>query len=476
MTGREKEIAELEELYSGNQPELVAVYGRRRIGKTYLVEQTFKDRFAFRHAGLSPTEHEKKGMLEAQLKHFYNSLRSYGLTGAECPATWLDAFFLLQQLLKEKDRNQRQVVFIDERPWLDTPRSGFITAFEGFWNNWGSHQDNLMVIVCGSANSWMLDKMINNHGGLYGRVTYEIKLSPFTLGECEEYLNYNKVKISRYDIAQSYMIVGGVPYYLRYFRKGLSLSQNIDNLFFNEDAKLKYEYDRLFSSVFSNPGIVKSIVDFLHKKNAGYTRKEIKAGLRITDGGTLTSCLNALVASDFVMKYVPFGISRKQEHYRLIDPFCIFYLRFVQGALGMTDHFWEQNVKSQAVVSWRGIAFENLCFCHIRQIKQALGINGVASRQSAWSKRGDDTDGTQIDMLIDRNDNVINMCEIKFYGDEFVVSREYYRTIMHRQELLSAEVPRRTVIHSTLITTFGLTYNEYSGVFDRIVTLDELFL
>ena len=476
MTGRAKEVSELEELYSGNQPELIAVYGRRRIGKTYLIEQTFKNRFAFRHAGLSPLEHEKKGMLEYQLKHFYNSLRSYGLEAEKCPATWLDAFFLLQQLLEKKGSDQRQVVFIDELPWLDTPRSGFITAFEGFWNNWGSHRDNLMVIVCGSANSWMLDKLINNHGGLYGRVTYEIKLSPFTLGECEEYLNYNKVKISRYDIAQSYMIVGGVPYYLRYFRKGLSLSQNIDNLFFNEDAKLKYEFDRLFSSVFSNPGTVKSIVSFLYTKNAGYTRREITDGLHITDGGTVTSCLNALVASDFVKKYVPFGMNRKQEHYRLIDPFCIFYLRFVQGTQGMNDHYWEQNVKSQSIISWRGIAFENLCFCHIRQIKQALGINGVASRQSAWSKRSDDTEGTQIDMLIDRSDNVINMCEIKFYGDEFVVNRDYYRTIMHRQELLSGEVSRKTAIHSTLITTFGLAYNEYSGIFDRVITLDALYL
>ena len=368
-------------------------------------------------------------------------------------------------LFEKKGGDQRQVVFIDELPWLDTPRSGFITAFEGFWNNWGSHRDNLMVIVCGSANSWMLDKLINNHGGLYGRVTYEIKLSPFTLKESEEYLKYNRVKFSRYDIAQSYMIVGGVPYYLRYFKKGLSLSQNVDNLFFCEDAKLLFEYDRLFSSVFSNPGTVKSIVTFLYSKNAGFSRKEITDGLHITDGGTLTSCLNALVASDFVMKYVPFGMSKKQEHYRLIDPFCLFYLRFVQGTQGMSDHFWEQNVKSQAVVSWRGIAFENLCFCHIRQIKHALGINGVTSRQSAWSKRSDDTDGTQIDMLINRNDNIINMCEIKFYSDEFVVNRDYYRTIMRRQELLSAEVPKKTAIHSTLITTFGLKRNEYSSVF-----------
>ena len=193
MIGRKKEVAELEELYDGTQAELVAVYGRRRIGKTYLVEQTFKNRFAFRHAGLSPVEHEKKGMLEAQLNHFYHSLRSFGLKEeGKCPSNWLDAFFMLQQLLEEKDDGNRQVVFIDELPWMDTARSGFITALEGFWNNWGAHRDNLLMIVCGSANSWMLDKLINNHGGLYGRVTYEIRLSPFSLGECEQFFKSKK--------------------------------------------------------------------------------------------------------------------------------------------------------------------------------------------------------------------------------------------------------------------------------------------
>ena len=475
MIGRTKETLELEELYQRKRPELVAIYGRRRIGKTYLVEQVFKDRFSFRHAGLSPAESDKKGFLEAQLKHFYNSLKTFGLKSDTCPTSWLDAFYMLQQLLENKDRGTRQVVFIDELPWLDTPRSGFITAFEGFWNNWASHRENLMVIVCGSANSWMLDKLINNHGGLYGRVTYEIKLSPFSLIECKQFLDEYDVKLSTYDIAQSYMILGGIPFYLQYYKKGLSLAQDIDELFYNEGAKLRFEYDRLFSSIFANPGMTESVVSFLSSKNAGYTRREIATKLKITDGGAISSVLNALIASDFVTKYVPLGMSKKQHHYKLIDPFCLFYLRFVKDRQGMNEYFWEQNVKSQPVTTWRGIAFENLCFNHIRQIKKALGIPGVASKQSAWSKRGDDIEGTQIDLLIDRNDNIMNMCELKFVSDDFSVNREYYKKIMHRQELLASEISRKTAIHSTLITTFGLTYNEYSGVFTNVITLDDLF-
>lgn len=476
MIGRKKEITELEELYAENEPELVAIYGRRRVGKTYLVEQVFKNRFAFRHAGLSPLEHNSKGMFEAQLLHFYNSLKTFGMENESMPSSWLEAFYLLQRLLEKKDDGSRQVVFIDELPWMDSKRSGFITAFEGFWNNWGAHRDNLMVIVCGSANSWMLDNLINEHGGLYGRVSYEIKLSPLSLKECEEFFKSKGIRLSRYDIAQSYMILGGIPFYLKYFKKGLSLAQNIDNLFYNEGAKLRFEYGRLFSSVFKNPELVRSIVEYLYTKNSGYTRKEIVHKLNMTDGGAISDALEALIASDFVMKYVPFGSTRKVDHYKLTDPFCLFYLRFVNDRNEMSIDFWEENIHTQTVVVWRGLAFENLCFKHIKQIKSALGISGVSSTQSVWSKRADDTDGTQIDLLINRSDNVVNMCELKFYSEDFSVKKEYYRVLKHRQELLFDSLNKKTaIIHNTLITTYGLTYNEYSGVFQKVITLDDLF-
>ena len=332
-----------------------------------------------------------------------------------------------------------------------------------------------MVIVCGSANSWILDSLINSHGGLYNRVTYEIKLLPFSLHECEQFYKTNGIQLSRYDITQSYMILGGIPYYLGYFSAGMSLAQNIDNLFFTKNAKLQNEFDRLFNSIFINPDAVKSIVKLLFTKNAGFTRKEITEKLNISDGGRLTQHLNALIASDFVIKYVPFGLSKRQEHYKLIDPFCLFYLRFVHAQNKFNDQFWQQNILSQAVVIWRGYAFENVCFNHIEQIKRILGISGVVSSNSAWSKRDDDKDGTQIDLLINRNDNVLNMCEIKYYGDTFTVNKDYYKTLLHRHEVLRETLPPKVSIHSTLITTFGLTQNEYSGIFSAVITLDDLF-
>ena len=475
MVGREKEQKELNSLYSSNKAELVAIYGRRRIGKTYLVDETFKGRITFRHAGLSPVDDNKKGILKAQLEHFYYSLMLHGMKKCKKPENWIEAFYMLEKFLVDIDDGNRQLIFLDELPWLDTPRSGFMTAFEGFWNTWGCHRDNLMVVICGSANSWILDKLINNHGGLYNRVTYEIKLQPFTLNECEKFYLDKNIQLSRYDITQSYMILGGVPYYMGYFQSGRSLAQNIDNLFFARNGKLKEEFERLFASIFNNPETIKNIVCLLNTRNSGYTRKEIVDKLGLKDGGTLSQNLNALLASDFVVKYIPFGKGKK-EHYKLVDPFCIFYLHFMNKKNKTDENFWQNNLSSQQIVSWRGYAFENVCFNHIAPIKKALGISGVITSQSAWSKRSDDIEGTQIDLLISRNDNVVNMCEIKYYSDEFVVDKSYYHTLLHRAEILSKEVPQKYSIYNTLITTFGLHYNEYSGIFTNVITLDDLFV
>ncbi len=475
MIGREKEKIELEKLYNSNQAELVAVYGRRRVGKTYLIDEIFQNRMTFRHAGLSPLDGEPNGILQEQLSHFFNSLKRYGYEENVKPTNWLDAFFMLEKLLKARKEETRQVVFLDELPWMDTPRSGFIRAFEGFWNTWGCHQKNLMVVICGSANSWMMNELINNHGGLYGRVTHEIKLSPFTLSECEEFYGNKDLSFSRYDIVQSYMIFGGIPYYMGYMDKELSFAQNVDKAFFAKNAVLSAEFDRLFESVFKRPNVVKAIVELLYTKNMGYKRNEIIEKLKVSDGGHLSKDLNALIASDFIIKYNPFGMNKKEEYYKLVDPFCLFYLRFVKNNNERNKYFWQQRQNQQEVVSWRGIAFENVCFNHIDQIKKSLGISGVITSESQWTKKADDEEGLQIDMLITRNDNVINMCEIKFYSDDFVVDKEYFRTIQRRIAAIQSLVSPKISIYSTLITTYGLKKNEYSGAFIKTITFEDLF-
>lgn len=479
IVGRKAEREKLEDMYRSDNAELVAVYGRRRVGKTFLIGELFKDRITFSHAGLSPLElRETHGgtPLRNQLKHFYNSLILQGMERSRCPDNWLDAFLMLELFLKSRENGGRQLVFLDELPWMDTQKSGFMTAFEAFWNTWGCHQSHLMVIVCGSATSWMLDKLINSHGGLYNRLSCQIRLSPFNLKECEELFQHRHIKLSRYDMVQAYMTVGGIPYYLSQFARGLSLAQNIDQLFFERNAPLRDEYKRLFSSAFSQPEEMMRIVEVLSTRNCGYTRGEIAEKAAFTSGGGLTKALQALMESDLIIKYQPFGVSKNEVHYKLIDPFCQFFLKFVSGRSTLDDSFWLGNLASQQVTAWRGIAFENVCFQHIRQIKAALGIAGVSTTQSAWSKRSDDEEGTQIDLIISRKDNVVNMCEIKYASADYTVNKKYERVLRNRQALLEAELKRGIVIHQTLITTYGLRANEYSGIFDSVVTMDDLFL
>lgn len=478
MIGRKKEKEILNTLYNSQKAQFVAIYGRRRIGKTYLVNEVFEEKITFRHAGLSPIDSEDQGSespLKKQLLHFYNSLLLQGMEKSKCPENWMDAFLMLEMYLQKIDDGTRQLVFIDELPWLDTPRSGFMTAFEGFWNTWACSRKNLMLIVCGSATSWMSDKLINNHGGLYNRLTYELKLSPFSLKECEEYFIDQNVRLSRYDIIQSYMITGGIPYYLSYYQSGLSLAQNIDALFFKKNAPLKNEFTRLFNAIFTNPKMMISMIKAIGSKHYGCTRQELSKMTGIHTGGSLSNALSALMASDFIIKYIPFGCSKKEPFYKLTDSFCNFYLRFVENENKLSNNFWLSNIESQNIVTWRGLAFENVCFNHIDQIKKALGISGVSTNQSAWSKRKSEESSTQIDLIIERKDNIVNMCEIKFYGNEFAVDKNYDKVLRNRISLLSNEISPKMAIHSTLITTFGLKYNEYSGDFVNVIDMDALF-
>lgn len=473
IIGRKKEIEELERLYNVENAEFVAVYGRRRVGKTYLIKEVFEGRFAFWHTGLSPYDHDKKFLLRDQLQAFLYSLQDFGYEGQACPKSWLEAFRLLEKLLASKDDGSRQVVFIDELPWMDTARSRFIPAFEHFWNGWASKRDNILLIVCGSATSWMEDNLINNKGGLYNRLTREIKLSPFTLAECEAYFRSKEMNVSRYDVAQAYMVFGGVPHYLSLFEKGYSTAQNIDLLLFDENAKLRNEFDRLFGSLFKNADDHKKVVRLLAERRSGYTRKEILELTAIKDGGGASEILKGLKESDFITSYYPFG-DRKAEHYRLTDHFCMAYLQFLDGKDKPDHQFWQKNNASSRLNTWRGFAFEELCFAHVAQIKQKLGIASVSTTESSWVVESDDKKH-QIDLLIDRADNVINLCEIKFYGKPFSIDAKYGVELRERVQTLMDKVPQKKSIHLTLIAAYGLKPNENSGQVQSVVSLDDLF-
>ena len=477
IIGRKQEIAELNRAFESGRAEFVAVYGRRRVGKTFLINEVFRDNMTFRHTGLSPYDRTRKVTLRDQLQNFHFSLIRHGMEGGEAPRSWMEAFFRLEQFLERQDNGSRQVVFIDELPWMDTPRSGFLTALEAFWNGWACSRHNICFVVCGSATSWMLDNLINNKGGLYGRLTCEVHLYPFNLHECEEFFLSRNIKMSRYNIAQAYMILGGIPYYLDFFNPSMSLAQNIDALFFSRRAKLGDEFDRLFNSVFDHADICMSIVRYLGKRHGGFTRDEIANQIGKNANGDFTKILKALIGSGIVSTYTPFGSDQRDIlRYKLSDCFCWFWIHFKElRHIDETD-YWMHHLKESEITSWRGIAFEEVCLQHIEQIKQTLQIAGVSSRESSFILRGDDgQEGVQIDLIIDRADDVVNVCEMKFCKSEYIVTKAYSEKITHRIEVLEKMMPSKT-FHPTLVSAAPVRRNEYSDTFLSQITIDDLFI
>ena len=387
----------------------------------------------------------------------------------------MEAFYQLEQLLVRLDDGSRQVVFIDELPWMDTPRSGFLPAFENFWNGWCSGRDNMMLVVCGSATSWILGNLSRSRGGLYGRLTDEIKLMPFTLKECEAYFDGAGIELSRYDITQSYMVFGGIPYYLNFFRKGESFEKNTDRILFGRNPRLKDEFNRLFNAIFGNPEDCKKIIRLLATKHSGFTREEIARGTGLPLGGGLSDTLAALCESDFVLRYSPYALPGNVERYKLIDNFCLFWLKYVEPN-NADSGFMAENIATDVMRSWKGVAFEEVCWQHSAEIKRALEVGGVKSTLSAWSVRGNDcSEGAQIDLLISRADNVVNLCEMKFSTGEYVISREEESKLRNRIETLKKTLSPRQVIHLTMVTTYGVAYGKHSGIVQKQVCLDDLF-
>lgn len=476
IISRQHQINELDDIYNSGKSEFVVVYGRRRIGKTFLVREHFRSKFVFYHTALSPIELNTDKLSESQLIAFCNTLKNYGAEYDRVPQNWFEAFEELKKLIKKYKENKRIVIFIDEMPWLDTKGSGFVTAFENFWNGFADGCHNLMLIVCGSATTWISDKLINNYGGLYNRVTHQIYLEPFSLGECEEYYKSLGISMSRYDQALCYMALGGIPYYMSYLKKGLSVAQNLDNMFFSKKAALKDEFNRLCASQFLDNEKYKAVLKLLSTKRLGFTRREISDKTKLSFGGGLSEILKALEVSGFIMSYTFFEGSKREVYYKLTDLFTLFWMQFLSGKSTFKQDYFMSVLQSPKIKSWLGFAFEELCFVHSRQIAKALGISGIDVEFLPWRFLGDtETDGAQIDMVINRADNMVNLCEMKFWADEFSVSKEYDANLRHKLQTFIDKSKSKKSVNMVLITTYGLKRNEYFSRFQRTVVLDDLF-
>ena len=474
MIGRKQERQRLDSLKLSKRAELLAIIGRRRVGKTFLIREHYKNDVVFEFTG---TQYASK---ENQLKKFTQKLKEYSSAtlNLATPQDWAEGFEVLKIYLKNRRKTKRKpVVFFDELPWIASKRSGFLGEFSYWWNDWASRQA-IIVVICGSAASWMIDKVVNNKGGLHNRITEYIHLQPFTLAEVKQYLHSINFLLDDYQILQLYMSIGGIPHYLEHIRRGESTTQIINRLCFNKDGILRNEFNNLYAALYEDHERHVSVVKALSTKWKGLTRSEIIDLTNLSNGGGLTKVLTELSSSSFITEIVPFGKKKKNTLYRLIDEYSLFYLTFIEGKRAGKRNIWLQESQDNSYKIWRGYAFENICIKHVEAIKQALGIAGVQTEVSGFrSPATAEGDGIQIDMLIDRADKSINLCEMKFYNDELSLTKIDADKLRRRRSRFQQITKTKKTIFNTIITTYGINPNQYSyAQVDVCISMDSLFL
>ncbi len=469
IAGREEEQALLADIYNSNAADMLAITGRRRVGKTYLVKAYFEKQLCFEFSGIL------NATIEQHLQSFSIALSQQSKQNKykKLPLNWMDAFLNLTTYLDSLKTTKKLVIFLDELPWLDTPKSNFIAALDWFWNSWASSK-NILVIICGSAASWMANKIINNRGGLHNRVTKRIHLAPFTLAETEIFLKQRNIVLSQYHIMQLYMALGGIPHYLKEIKKGQSATQNINRICFEKKGLLINEFDNLYNALFTNAKQHIQLIQALASKQKGLTRKELLAITKLKDGGTFTKLLTELQQSDFIAAYYPYGKLKKEVLFRLIDEYSLFYLKFMANKKNVN---WLQLAATPSYKSWSGYAFENVCLKHMQRIKTALGIASVYTEEcSFFAKPTPYTKGTQIDLLIDRKDGVINICEAKFYDKPFTITKTYADELRNKMAIFQEKTKTKKSLFLTIITCYGLQPNQHSiGFVQQEVNLANLF-
>ena len=471
IIGREKEIATLRGLLTSDESQFVAVYGRRRVGKTFLIREAYNYEFVFQHTGTYGATRKQ------QLSDFRDSLYNAGMGKCVMPKNWSEAFRLLWDFLKGMPVNEKKkIIFIDELPWMDTPKSNFVYSLDHFWNAWATDRKDLVLIVCGSATSWIVKKIINNHGGLHNRLTHKIHLQPFCLNECEQMSENMELGLSRYQLLQAYMVFGGIPYYWSLLDGELSLSQNIDNLIFNPDGELADEFNMLYASLFDKPESYIKVVETLTKKQSGLTREEIVKLGRLSSNGKLSRIIQELEWCGFIRTYKRIGQKKKDAIIQLTDLYTLFYYQVIRQGSG-DDQYWSHHLLSGRLNSWMGRAFERVCLWHIPQIKDALGIEGIACNVYSWYVRGTDSaKGAQIDLLLERADNVISLCEMKFAEDDYSISSAEGENLRRRRTRFIEETGTKDAVQYVLVTTYGLSQGKHSHLIQRTITMDKLFL
>ncbi len=474
IIGREKEKEKLDKILQSDQAGFLALYGRRRVGKTFFVRQYLKEQIVFDISGT------KDGLKKQQIANFFSEYlsRTNGQKETILPETWHGAFQYLAKYLSElPTKKTKYVVFLDEMPWMDTPKSEFIGALEFFWNQYISRMDNVLLIACGSSSSWIRKNLIHAVGGLHNRVTHRMKLSPFNLYETSLFLQNIGVNLPQYQILELYMVMGGIPFYLKEVEKGMSSTQLIDEICFSPQGLLGEEYEQLYYALFRNANAHVAIVEALAAHPQGMSRGEICSATKITES-QLSRVLEELVDCDFISVLQPINNKKKDANYKLTDLYSLFYLKFIKDNKNAGLKTWEQLSKESTYKAWSGYAFENIAMMHIPQIKAALGISGVFTRHGSWKFRGNDVlPGAQVDMIIDRADQIIQLCEAKFTKENYALTAIYTEQLRLKKTVFKAVTHTKKAVFTALITTYPALKNKYYlEEVDNEISMDKLFL
>lgn len=325
--------------------------------------------------------------------------------------------------------------------------------------------------VCPKSMCYIID----SKGGLHNRVTHEIPLHPFSLHEVEEYLNHGHFSWSRLTILQTYMALGGVPYYLSLLQPQESLAENLDRLFFSQDAPLRREYLRLYKTLFNAPEPYMKIVQALAANKQGLTRQELAVKTKIS-GKTLSEKLSNLQNCDLTRHYYvkEKKIKKNGGIYQLTDFFSLFYLTFADKGFG-DEHYWTHHLLSPELNNWYGLCFERICVAHIGQIKRALHLDAMAVQTYSWRSKRTREKSAQIDIIIDRADKMINVCEVKFCQGPYSLDKAEYEKLLNRMHAFANETGTRSGLYLTMITTEGLADGMYAKNIMSQVVLDDLF-
>jgi AAA+ ATPase superfamily predicted ATPase len=475
LIARKREIDLLGKILSSPKPEFVALYGRRRVGKTFLIHEFFKQNkniFYFQTTG------QKDGSIQLQIDNFCSQIEfTFKLIfKMERPKSWNEVFKVFNDHLLQI-KNKKIVIFLDELPWLASHKSQFIQSLDYIWNQHWSKDSKIKLITCGSAASWMNDNIIEATGGLHNRLTRKILLEPFKFPEVKEYLKSQKIKLMDSEILKLYMVFGGVPYYWSLIPKGNSASQIVEALIFKKDGELRNEFHRLFQSLFDQYEVYEKIVRALANSKSGLDRNELLKATKLQTGGTANKYLKNLEHSGFIESFIPYGNKKKNIYFRLIDEFCLFSISWERSYSNFSQ-IWGNQQGSPKLNTWAGYAFENFCLHHKEEIAKALGIQSLTSGIYSWRhtppKKSTDS-GAQIDLIFERKDGCLNFVEIKYSKSPYKIEKPYAQSLATKEEVFRKLTNFKGQIFTNLISPEGLKHGLWDeDVIDSAHNLDDI--